>query len=84
LFGKRRNPYDFLFEITQACRFPATKTDIYHIVKTTYEDFQRWLNVALQVKLIEATAQGNKYLITQKGHGFLTKWQELQTFLKEE
>jgi predicted transcriptional regulator len=80
LLGKRRSPYDFLFEIVQACRFPAGKTDLYHIIRTTHGDFERWLNVAMQLKLIEVV--NDKYHPTQKGENFLTAWQEiLQTFL---
>jgi len=82
LLGKRRSPYDFVFEIVHGCEEPIGKTDLYHIIKTAYADFERWLNTAIRFKLIEEVL-GNQYHTTQKGRDFLKAWERLQTFLTE-
>jgi len=83
LIERRRNAYDFIAQITQICKDPTGKTALYHAVKTAYRAFERWLNKAIQLKLIQPM-EDNTFQTTIKGHEFLKKWAELQTFLKEE
>jgi len=86
MFLQRRTSYDNLVSTVQGCVKPIGKTDLYYKLKTSFDVFNRWLNLAMRYRLIEDVGEPtcSKFQITAKGAKFLEKWAELQNFLKEE
>jgi len=82
MLGKHRTAYDYLAEIMRACSEPIGITALCYKTKSHYSVVSKWLKLATNHRLIDC--QEKKHQTTVKGHRFLQKWDELQTFLKEE
>jgi len=82
MLEKKRNVYDFLQEITEACQEPIDLTDLYFKIRTSYTLLTSRLNLAVRFGLVKNLEE--KYHTTQKGINFLNAWANVQTFLKEE
>jgi len=80
--AKRRNVYDLLQQVVEACQEPRELTDLFYIIKTSYVVLNSRMNIALRFKLVDL--EDGKYHTTQKGINFLNAWANVQTFLKEE
>jgi len=82
MLEKRRNAYEILQEIVEACLEPIESTALYFKIRTSNRVLTSKVNIALRLKLLENSR--NKYMATQKGRAFLKAWAKVQTFLKEQ
>ena len=82
LIGKKRASYDLVAEIVETCVTPTKKYTLFHTIRTSYARLDRWLQVAVDLKLIQRI--GENYLTTKKGTRFLEAWRNFQATLREE
>jgi predicted transcriptional regulator len=73
-----RSSFDIIAEILRASKDGAKKTRIMYSCGLSYKFVQKYLNLLLETGLLRI---GNSYHTTDKGMGFLRKYQTLELLL---
>ena len=74
---KHRNREEIVANVLEAARNGATKTRIMYISYLSFGQLQRYINHALETKLLDLDAITNRYHTTSKGFEFLQRFEEV-------
>ena len=74
---KKRNTEEIIASILDAARSETTKTKIMYISYLSFGQLQRYINHALETKLLDLGAITNRYHTTSKGFEFLQRFEEV-------
>ena len=80
----RRDRIAILAEILTEAKVVSTKTQIMCKCNLNHGNFEAYLKVLLETKLLSQVINGNngnKFLTTKKGRDFVKAYQELQIYL---
>jgi predicted transcriptional regulator len=73
-----RSSFEIIAEILKVCKNGAKKTRIMYACGLSYNFVQKYLKLLLETGLLKI---GSSYYITDKGMGFLSRYQTLELLL---
>jgi len=74
---KKRNAEEIIASILDAARAETTKTRIMYISYLSFGQLQRYINNALETKLLDLDPMNGKYRTTSKGFEYLQRFEEV-------
>ncbi len=74
--GTYRDRLDIIADILQVALHEAKKTQIMYQANLSYKVLQRYLNEVTDASLLQFMGENQSYLITSKGHDYLSAYKE--------
>ena len=74
----RRTRLEIFAEILEICRKPNVKTRVMYQTNLSYNMLQVCLKKLLKKELLELNLGAKNYSTTERGLGFLQRWEDLQ------
>ena len=68
-------------EILELCMEPALKTQIMYKMNLSYTGMQKFITLLQKLELLKFGEDDKKYVTTEKGLGFIGKYEKLQELL---
>ena len=78
--GTKRDRVEIMAEILGLCAKPKTKTRVMYGINRSWKMLQHYLSYMQEHELLEVQDESTKYVATDRGRDFVTKWKELQKF----
>lgn len=76
---KKRNKEEILASILDTSKFGATKTKIMYVSFLSFSQLQKYLNYAMEGRLLDLDPAAGKYLTTNRGLEYLKRFEEVQS-----